>query len=332
MDTRKVQKVGGSTYTVSVPKRWADEHQLEAGATVRLYTHRDGSLVVRDTETDGGHLAETRVDVTGGDADAVERALAAVYAVGFERATLVADDGFTDEQRRAVRRSTRRLAGVQVLEQSEGSVTVGHVLDADDVSVRQSVVQLQFVALATHRTATAAVTDGAPGEEVSDRSAEARRLTGLVTRHFNRALTDLREMDGLDVTRTGLFDYYRTAREFERVAGEAATLLEVGERVDDPLEETLATEVEAAAGDARRVVEDAAAAVLGGAGTAKAHAALDHRDAVLTDAATIEEAALDADTADAVLLRTLDCIRRTVASGGTIAETALRTAARRGEL
>ena len=47
METRKIQQVGGGTYTVSIPAQWAKEHDIEATSTAYLYTYRDGSLVVR---------------------------------------------------------------------------------------------------------------------------------------------------------------------------------------------------------------------------------------------------------------------------------------------
>jgi phosphate uptake regulator len=57
METRKLQRVGGGIFTVSVPKEWATEHQLEPGTEVHLYTHRHGSIVQRSSRRDGGTLS-----------------------------------------------------------------------------------------------------------------------------------------------------------------------------------------------------------------------------------------------------------------------------------
>jgi len=43
METRKIQIAGGTTYTVSLPKDWASDHGLEAGARVRVHPYEDGS-------------------------------------------------------------------------------------------------------------------------------------------------------------------------------------------------------------------------------------------------------------------------------------------------
>ena len=47
MQTRKIQQVGGGTYTVSLPKEWATAADIEPGAVVALHSHIDGTLVVQ---------------------------------------------------------------------------------------------------------------------------------------------------------------------------------------------------------------------------------------------------------------------------------------------
>lgn len=46
-ETRKLQRVGGGTYTLSLPEAWADERDLSAGMELRLFSHTAGPEVVR---------------------------------------------------------------------------------------------------------------------------------------------------------------------------------------------------------------------------------------------------------------------------------------------
>jgi len=46
METRKLQEVGGGTFTVSIPRAWAENNGFEVGMELQLYTHRDGSILV----------------------------------------------------------------------------------------------------------------------------------------------------------------------------------------------------------------------------------------------------------------------------------------------
>lgn len=357
MKTRKLQQVGGGTYTVSIPKEWADEHALEAGMALNLYTHTDGSIVVRTTERDGDGLASVAIDVTGDRPELVERALVAAHAVGFETVTLRPDDAFSRGQRRAARSVVRDLVGTDLLAETDDEITVQHLLDASTVSVRQSVVQLQFTALSVHREATAAVVEGdVSPDRVRERAAEADRLARMVRRHAARSLTSFEELDRLGVSRTELFDYETTARALRGVARESIRTAEAAEGFSGPLPPAVADTVEETAAASRTVVEEATTAVLDGPDAAAAHAALDAHDETVATITAATDALFDAAaapfdgavsrpddaaasdggvTADrcaparaAATSRVLDSVRRTTECGATVAEVALQAAVR----
>jgi len=428
MDTRKLQQVGGGTFTVSIPKEWATDHALEAGAEVHLYTHADGSVVVRSAERDGGRLDAVSVElarasddddaeaatasdgpaeaatasdgpaeaatasdgsaetlrVNGGAAPAdagaradtddaarvadVTRTLRAAQTAGFETVRLTHPDAFSDGQRRAARTLASDLVGTDVVTERADELAVRNLLDASDVSVRQSVVQLQFVACSVHRAGTTAFLDADDdaAERLRDRRDEAERLFGMVARHCNRALASLATVDRLGVSRPQLFDYYETARHLRDVAAEGVRIAAVAQRLSRPPAAPVAGAVERVGAAGRSVVEDAASVVLEGSDVPAAHAALDAREEVAAEADALETAlfvATDAaecstagsaegsiadsttDLADCpdadgpslsavdaaerlALARALDPLSRTADHGAAVARVALRSAIR----
>jgi phosphate uptake regulator len=324
METRKIQTVGNGTYTVSLPKEWAEREGVDAGDVVDVHTHLDGLLVVqpRDTPPDDERAVTVPVD---GTPDAVERAVRAAYAAGCEAVTLDTAGELAGRQRATLGRVVRNLTGVTV---GDDGRTVRVLLDAEEVSVRQSVRQLRFVALSMHDEATAALFDGDPTGV--DRDDQADRLYAMVDRHLARALERLDEVDALGVTRSELFELWATARELERVADGAERIGRVAETLDG-VDERTADPLRALAGDARSAVDDAVDALVGDAGIDAARRALDARDAVREDAAALDRRLFESTTADYRLVRVLDVCRRTAEHGGTIAELALRAAVRRGD-
>ncbi|WP_435067661.1 PhoU domain-containing protein [Haloplanus sp. C73] len=326
METRKLQKVGGSTYAVSLPKEWATEHHLEAGMPIHLYPHTDGSLVVRSAR-DGEALGSTTISLPTADAGAVERALRAAYAVGYESVTLEPPDSttFDAEERRVVRRFVQTMVGLSVTEESAERLTVETFLDASEVSIRQSVVQLQFVACAMHRTAVEAIS-GAGADRLAERDDEVDRLFAMLTRHFTRSLADFEEIDHLDVRRSTLFEYYLVAQQLERVADHAVRIGALADRID-PDEDVLA-ELTALASAARDVVETATSGVLELA-PRRAHEALDQRDTVVDDVRALDRALFEsAPPGGYALSRIVALLRRTAECGGNVATVALRSGVR----
>jgi len=328
METRKLQKIGGSTYSVSLPKEWALEHHLEAGMPIHLYPHTDGSLVVRSAAHDGGALGSTTVTLPSADPEAVGRTLRAADAVGYDRITLraPADATFTDAERRAVRQFVQTAVGLSVTEETDTHVTVENVLDASEVSIRQSVSQLRFTACSMHRTAAEALSAETDADRLADRDDEVDRLFAMLTRHFTRSLADFEEIDDLDVRRAALFEYYVVARQLERVADHAVRLGSLADRVDTDADAL--DEVTALAADARETVEVATTAALD-ADPDHAHDALDRRDALLDDVRTLDEALFESSPPSAYALsRVLASLQRTVECGGNIASVALRSSVR----
>lgn len=336
--TRKLQRVGSGTYTVSVPKEWADAHRLEAGNTVHLYTHTDGSIVVRSAERDGGSLESVRLEVDGTSSEVLRRTLRAAYAAGFAEVTLVPEESFTSEARRAVRSTATTLVGAAVSVEREDEVVVRSLLDTADVSVRQSVVQLQFVALSIHRRATEAflAADAGAHAGLEEHYEEATRPFEMVSRHFDRSLISIRELDRLGTSRPALFDYHETARRLDRIAERGVRIARLARWLSGPLPESTAADVGRAAAASRDVVEAATGAVIEDGGFDAAHGAFDGWEGARSDVDALEQSLLDgsaelpgASTADAVVLgRAVAELEGTARDGRAVAEVALEAATR----
>ena len=46
MESRKLQKTGGSTLIVSLPKKWIKKNSLKTGSEVRLIIQPDGTMTI----------------------------------------------------------------------------------------------------------------------------------------------------------------------------------------------------------------------------------------------------------------------------------------------
>lgn len=269
MERRKVQQTGSSTFTISLPKGWACEHGIEPGMQLALCPHDDGSLVIDTNNLDEG---TPTVDVTGASPDDVRRTVEACYRLGYDRAVLVADDGFESEARRAVTHAVNGLSGLEVVDETDDRVTIGCLLATSEVSIERSVVQLQYVALSTLGDAVAALTadDADIARHVADRAQDAERRVTAVARYFERTLRDHETLDELELTRPTIVDYHVAAQRLGAVAAAAEALTEPVRRDADTPEdwaETTATLVRRA----RSLVEEAVEALFEGDDPTLAH-------------------------------------------------------------
>lgn len=332
--TRKVQLIGGSTYTISLPKRWADEHGIEAGRELYLQPNGDASLVVRVAPPQATESETAHVTVDDHTENNLRRTVQALYAVGLDEFTLTARGTFSATQRRTITGVTTNLIGLEVLEETDTNVVFRNLLQNDHNSVRQSVLQLEYVTVWMHRNAVTALAnaDTDRAERIIERDDEADRLFGLINRHFQRALDSMQEIEQLGVDRPTMFEYYTTARQLERVADHAERIAEIALRLEEPSAIDATDDLVSVAHQSREIVVDAASVLLGDGSVEQAYTAFTARDQLLDTVDDLDRALHDSRAADTYLLAlVLDSVRRTAEYGGNIAEAMLEASVRADE-
>lgn len=331
METRKAQLTGGSTFTVSLPKGWASEIDLDTGDTLRLFP-RDSALIIEPDEDN--ERWETNIEIDSFSETHVRRTIQALYTTGFNRITLSASTN-SDLDRRVISATARRLLGLETLESAETEITLQSLLDPATVSVEQSTVQLGQVTLSMHEDAVATLLkqDDDHAEHVIERDNQVDRLYAMISRHFQRSLVNLREPGELELNHGELYDYQTTARQLERVADHAEKIASLAMELENPPPSDLTDEIDVKAEASRGIVEQAASTIIGEADIETAHSALDERDRLTTELEKLEQKLHDRDIPESHLLAlTIDSLMRTAEYGGNIAETALQRAARERSL
>jgi phosphate uptake regulator len=332
METRKVQLSGGTTYTVSLPKSWAEEHGIDAGSTLSLYPNQDGSLLVEPSVDRSSTTRSATLDVSTDSNRAVRQRVEALHAVGFDEGTLVDKTGHSTDRRAHVETTVKDLSGFELLEATETSIRLLNFIDAENVDVRKSVLRLRLVTLGMHRDAVDAVVNGdeSLAERVINRDSEADKLFAMITRHFRRALSDLREVEKLAYTRDELFEYYYTSRQLERVADHAEKVARFTLDPGTSIPSSFVDRITTLSYTSRQVVDNAADVILEDAGIEGAYSALTKRDALITDLDDVDRELYDhEDPAEAYVVGLLlDSIRRTAEYGGNVARIAVQQATR----
>jgi len=328
MDQRKVQSVGGGTYTVSLPKAWGNAHGVAPGDTVNVHQHRDGVLVIQPQEPEPSEETGPTVRIAPEETTRLEATLRAAYAAGCRQLTLEATDEFTAAQRRIVDEVSTNLTGVSVADRSPTEIVVRVLLDSDKISVSQSVRQLTFVALSMHELAMDAVTAGTAPTTITSQDDQADRLAAMVDRSFILGQARPDEGDALGHNRPALFELWGTTRELERVADHAERIATVAPELDGSVPEAATDDLRRVAGETRTLVSDAVGLIVDEPDAEAAHEILRTRDGLREE---IDAAARAAADGHASLWPVCESVRRTAEHGGNIAELGLQKAIRTRE-
>lgn len=245
MESRKVQLSGGTTYTVSLPKEWAQEQDIDSGTVVHLNANEDGTLLMTPVAQREGVERGLTVGAGSLDTETVLETVKAMYATGVDSARLTGLEGYDSAVQREVTELSTVLSGYEVREATDSTLVLQNLIDPSQMSIYQNAHRMYLITSAMHRDAITAVVEDKPAlaHEVIRRDDEVDKLFAMVARQFRRSLTDLQTVQQLDQSRADLFEFYYLVRQFEHIADNAESLATVGldhsEEVPDRFRETI---------------------------------------------------------------------------------------------
>ena len=318
---RKVQLTGGSTYTVSLPKEWADSQGIKPGTTVRLHVD-DETAVMTTLDNEEAGTGEITLDATGQDPAALARSVAAGYMAGCE--TVHVENLRNTTTRRAVTRSIRRLVGFEVMTAQQSELTARAMLDVADLSPAQTLTQVQRTALDMHAEAFEALVEanGTLGEQVAGQDDTVDRLFALLSRRFQQSLVAPTVTSG---GHRSAFEYYIAARQLERVADHAQKVAALTGRIGQPPPADIAESFVSLGSRSRELVSNAIGGLLEPDNDTALDGVVGEAERLREDLAAFDEQLYDRSLADGYLLGlAVDSLVRTTEYGVNIAEAGLR--------
>jgi len=127
MESRKIQKVGTATLTISLPKAWVTQRKLKKGDQVFLVEEGKALKLVPSDVAEERRLAMTDFVIDSDLCDEpgmLERVIVGNYVLGHERIIVRSSQRLGSEHQDEIRRSVRRLMGLAIVEESSSNVVL----------------------------------------------------------------------------------------------------------------------------------------------------------------------------------------------------------------
>jgi phosphate uptake regulator len=227
MEGRKLQLAGGSTYLVSLPKRWVIAAGLKAGDTVFLETVDDGSVAIRPRP---GERAEVRRKIFNEreeeTRDHLLRKLVGAYVSGFGLIEIRFPPQSAAFTRGVAREFCRLVIGPEVIEETRNSLVIQDLSDASDLSVEKCLRRMELTVRAMFEDAVTALknSDAALARDVDLRGQDVTRLYWMVAKQYH-----LSHVHPLQSTPNGVAaavtGYLLIAKHLERIGNHAQRIV-----------------------------------------------------------------------------------------------------------
>ena len=231
-ETRKLQFTGGSTYIISLPKRWIDQNQLKKGSVIRLREEEGGLLsIIPINAMVQQERDEASIKVNPKDSpELVIRKTVSTYLVGYNMIRIKAEKQkqLSTKQRHELKNFSRHmLVGTEIVTDTPEELTLQVLLSYPELSVQSALRRMSIITASMQRDAITALKelDNQHAKEVLTTDNEVDRFNLYIVRQLKTAIQNPRIIKeiGLKNARDCL-GYRLVTKSVERTADHAARI------------------------------------------------------------------------------------------------------------
>jgi len=162
MESRKVQRVGYSTFSVSLPKEWVKETGIKQGDLVMFLPEKSGSLRLMPS-TMIEQKKETEEYVINSDLcdepDMLERLIVGNYTLGRDVFRIVSSTRISSAHGEEIRKIIRRLIGLSIVEETQNQIVLQCSIDQTKFRIDTLMRRLSVIASTMHSEAVQALVE-----------------------------------------------------------------------------------------------------------------------------------------------------------------------------
>ena len=226
MEGRKLQLAGGSTYLVSLPKRWVHNSGLKAGDTIFVETEIDGSVSVRRQPHDKPAVLRKVFDERGEDTrDHLLRKLIGAYISGYGLIEVHFHPPRAPFVRRVAREFCHLVIGPEVIEETRTGIVIQDLSDTSELNSEKCLRRMHLIVRAMLEDAVSALKTGSTSlaHDVAQRDQDVDRLYWMVAKRYHLA-NSLTTSAIDDSAQMGMHSHRLVAKLLERTGDHAVRI------------------------------------------------------------------------------------------------------------
>ncbi|MFX1315479.1 MAG: PhoU domain-containing protein [Promethearchaeota archaeon] len=227
IETRKVQKTGGSSYIISLPKVWIEKHGVEKNDTLGILSQPDGNLLITPNINSEEYIKSKNFDVDGiVDPQYLFRLLIGAYIMGYTIITIQSSKRFEPNIRDCIRNFTKIAIGPEITEESNQLIRIKDLLNPKEMPFEKTIKRMYILAQTMHEDAIKALETGDKqlAKEIIDRDNEIDRLHWLIGRQSHIIFRDIMLSQKMGITLEDANHYQQISRFLERIGDHSARI------------------------------------------------------------------------------------------------------------
>jgi len=210
---------------VTLPKEWVLQAKLAAGDVVGFLPQVDGSLAILPHARREAPASKFDADLTSEDTAAAFRTIVAAYLNGYDVINVRSKKPMSSSIRRAVRLASKRIIGIQIVEEDANSILLQDFMDPKEFHIDKALRRMQAIARTMQEDALKVFET--PMEEeatIEERDDEVDSLYWIINKQYHAILRDPTYAQKMGLNAKQAFNYLMVARLIERTADHAVRI------------------------------------------------------------------------------------------------------------
>lgn len=227
IETRKVQKTGGSSFIVSLPKEWIEKHRIQPKDSIGILAQPDGNLLITP-QIDTEKIVKTKEFIVDDikDGNFLFRLLIGAYIMGFSKIIIKSGKKFEPYIRDCITHFTQIAIGPEIVEESNNFILIKDLVNPREMPFEKTIRRMYILVQLMHEDVIKALETGDKNlaEEVIKRDNDVDRLHWLVGRQSHIVLRDIILCQKLGITLEQASDFHSMSKILERIGDHAVKI------------------------------------------------------------------------------------------------------------
>ena len=228
-EVRKIQLTGGSTYTVSLPKKWITEHGLEAKDEIRIEWRPSGALRVIADTSNLLRKREVKIDCEIIPDHMIFDHLIAAYLSGADKIKIFSNNEFSRIQSKVFRDFVRSTRGLEIANDQGNMLEMISLLNPSEMPLYSSINRMYLLISKQVRDFSEVLTGDNLEilDDSSERENEVDALRLLLERQVGQILESASIEDSLGTSRWEASELCKLGRTLERMGDHSFALCDL---------------------------------------------------------------------------------------------------------
>ncbi|MFP3299981.1 MAG: PhoU domain-containing protein [Thermoplasmatales archaeon] len=220
MEIRKIQKTGGSTLVVSLPKAWCQNFNLKVGSKVSLNYSDSGAIILEPFEKGKEDKEPATIEVTSNSVENSLRLMLSKYIRGYKEITVKSDSKSSLSY--VIKNFLDLTVGFEVVVENERMAVLEDIVSLPTLTFDKAIRRIDTLVRSLVKESVSR--NKIPGDYIISKDTEVDKFNLYIQRLYNESLKNYNILQMNKIRMEEALSYLLFSRIMERVADHATRI------------------------------------------------------------------------------------------------------------